>query len=64
MIFQNIGCDASRVQDCLNLAKTHVRTKKMPCALMLHILASVIHAWCNKSNTVVNLVDPNLQILV
>ena len=28
MLFQNICRDASRVQDCWNLAKTRMRTKK------------------------------------
>ena len=44
MLFQNI-CSASRVQNCWNLAKTRVRTKKnMPCAQMLHIkIAGVIY---------------------
>ena len=37
MLFQNICSDASRVHDCRNLAKTLVRSKKMPCARLLHI---------------------------
>ena len=38
MLFQNICSDATRVQDCWNLAKTRVRTKQnMPCAQLLHI---------------------------
>ena len=35
--FQNFCSDASRVQDCWNLTKTRVRTKKKPCAQMLNI---------------------------
>ena len=38
MLFQNICSDASRVQDCWNLAKNLSRKeKKMPCTQMLHI---------------------------
>ena len=55
MLFKRFCSDASRVQDCWNIVKTPVRTKKnMPCAQMLHIyIASVIHAWCKKSKTIV-----------
>ena len=73
-LFRNICSDASMVQDCRNLANTRVRTKKnMPFAKMLHIqMASVIHAWCRKSKSIlefrcpyptnISLVDRNLQI--
>ena len=59
MLFQNICNDASRVQDCWNLAKTRVRKKiNMPCTKMLHILiASVIHAWCKKSRTEIDVLS-------
>ena len=51
MIFQNICSDASRVQDCWNLAKTRVRTKTIPCAQILHILiASVMYIPGGKQN--------------
>ena len=55
MIFQNICSDASRIQDCWNLAKTRVRTK----IYALRPNAAYLNSWCytclvpKKSKTVV-----------
>ena len=46
LCYSKISVVMLRVQDCWNLAKTRVRTKKMPCSQMLHIYrASVIDAF-------------------
>ena len=59
MLFQNICSDASRVQDCWNLAKTRVRTN----ALRTNLLVSYMPGAKNLKQYQ-NLVDRDLQILV